>query len=240
MEIQSQELIIFIIVAFTSIIQSLFGVGVLVFGTPLLLIVGLGFVETLNILLPISMIINLFQFSKNIISIDKKLSKDLLLIVLPLISVTLFLGIEFIKINLGLLVGLFLVLIGLLNFFEITFLKFINEKIYLSLMAVIHGLTNLGGALLVGLMSSKKFDKIKTRTNISFFYFSFASIQLITLWINDLFVFEIENLLYLILGPTLFILSEKLIFVKINESIFLILTNFLLFILGGLLIINSF
>lgn len=240
MEIQSQELIIFIIVAFTSIIQSLFGVGVLVFGTPLLLIVGLGFVETLNILLPISMIINLFQFSKNIISIDKKLSKDLLLIVLPLISVTLFLGIEFIKINLGLLVGLFLVLIGLLNFFEITFLKFINEKIYLSLMAVIHGLTNLGGALLVGLMSSKKFDKIKTRTNISFFYFSFASIQLITLWINDLFVFEIENLLYLIIGPTLFILSEKLIFVKINESIFLILTNILLFVLGGLLIINSF
>jgi len=236
----SQELIIFIIVAFTSIIQSLFGVGVLVFGTPLLLIVGLGFVETLNILLPISMIINLFQFSSNIISIDKKLSKDLLFIVLPLISVTLFMGVEFIKINLGLSVGLVLIFIGLLNFFEITFLKFINEKIYLSLMAIIHGLTNLGGALLVGLISSKKFDKIKTRTNISFFYFSFALIQLITLWINDLLFWEIENMLYLIIGPTLFVLSEKLIFVKINESIFLILTNFLLFILGGLLIINSF
>lgn len=236
----TQELIVLIIVAFTSVIQSLFGVGVLVFGTPLFLIMGLDFVETLNILLPISMIINLFQFSRNTISIDKKLCKDLLLIVLPLISVTLFLGVEFIKINLGLSVGFFLIFIGLFNFFEITLLKFINEKIYLSLMAIIHGLTNLGGALLVGLISSKKFDKIKTRTNISFFYFSFALIQLITLWINDLFFWKIENMLYLIIGPTLFILSEKFIFVKINESIFVILTNILLFILGGLLIINSF
>ena len=106
-------------------------------------------------------------------------------------------------------------------------------------MAIIHGLTNLGGALLVGIISSKEFNKIKTRTNISFFYFSFALIQLITLGANDLLSLKIENVSYVIIGATLFILSEKFIFVKINESIFAILTNILLFILGGLLIINN-
>ena len=235
-----QEFIIFIIISFTSIIQSLFGVGVLVFGTPLLLILKLDFIETLNILLPISMAINFFQISKNAVSIDKSLSKDLFLIVLPLISITLYLGIELIKIDLKLAVGFFLVFIAFLNLVKIDSLRFINEKIYLSLMAIIHGLTNLGGALLVGIISSKKFDKIKTRTNISFFYFSFAFIQLITLWLNDLFLFRIENFLYLLVGSSLFLISEKFIFIKIDESLFAKLTNFLLFILGGLLIINTF
>jgi uncharacterized membrane protein YfcA len=235
-----QEFIIFIIISFTSIIQSLFGVGVLVFGTPLLLILKLDFIETLNILLPISMAINFFQLSKNTDSIDKNLSKDLFIIVLPLISITLYLGIELIKIDLKLAVGCFLILIAFLNLVKIDSLRFINEKIYLSLMAIIHGLTNLGGALLVGFISSKKFNKIKTRTNISFFYFSFAFIQLITLWLNDLFIFGIENFLYLLVGPSLFLLSEKFIFIKIDESLFAKLTNVLLFILGGLLIINTF
>jgi uncharacterized membrane protein YfcA len=235
-----QEFIIFIIISFTSIIQSLFGVGVLVFGTPLLLILKLDFIETLNILLPISMAINFFQLSKNTDSIDKNLSKDLFIIVLPLISITLYLGIELIKIDLKLAVGCFLILIAFLNLVKIDSLRFINEKIYLSLMAIIHGLTNLGGALLIGIISSKKFNKIKTRTNISFFYFSFAFIQLITLWLNDLFLFGIENFLYLLVGPSLFLLSEKFIFIKIDESLFANLTNVLLFILGGLLIINTF
>ena len=106
-------------------------------------------------------------------------------------------------------------------------------------MAIIHGLTNLGGALLVGIISSKKFNKIKARTNISFFYFSFALIQLITLYINDFFIWEIQNLIYLMIGCTLFILTEKFIFVKIKESLFVYLINILLLILGLILIIKS-
>lgn len=234
------ELLIYFIIIFTSIIQSLFGVGVLVFGTPLLLIAGLDFVETLNILLPISMIINLFQFLTNKDFIDKKLLENLIFIVLPLISITLFLGIQFIDTNFSLAVGFVLIFIALLNYFKIDFISQINEKIYFSIMAIIHGLTNLGGALLVGIISSKKFNKIKTRTNISFFYFSFALIQLITLYINNLLIWKIENLIYLIIGCTLFILTERFIFIKLKESLFVLLTNILLFILGLLLIIKNF
>lgn len=235
-----QELIILFIISLTSIIQSLFGVGVLVFGTPLLLILKLNFIETLNILLPISIAINFFQFSKNKTSIDKNLSKYLFIIVLPLISITLYLGVELIKIDLKLAVGFFLILIAFLNLLRIDLLRFINEKIYLSLMAIIHGFTNLGGALLVGIISSKKFDKIKTRTNISFFYFSFAFIQLITLWLSDFLILRFENLIYILVGSTLFLLTEKFIFIKIDESLFARLTNLLLLILGGFLILNTY
>ena len=74
--IVAEELMIILVICFTSIIQSLFGVGVLVFGTPLLLILGLDFIQTLNILLPISLAINLFQFINNTKSLDSKLVKD--------------------------------------------------------------------------------------------------------------------------------------------------------------------
>lgn len=46
---------IMLIVAVTSVIQSMFGAGVLLFGTPLLLLFGYEFVDILIVLLPISL-----------------------------------------------------------------------------------------------------------------------------------------------------------------------------------------
>ena len=48
-----ESLLIAIIVIITSVIQSLVGIGVLLFGTPLMLILGFNYFELLNILLPI-------------------------------------------------------------------------------------------------------------------------------------------------------------------------------------------
>ena len=210
--IVAEELMIILVICFTSIIQSLFGVGVLVFGTPLLLILGLDFIQTLNILLPISLAINLFQFINNTKSLDSKLVKDLAIIVLPTISITLFLGVQYLKFSLGLVVGFVLIIIACLNYFKVNFLEYINERIYLFIMAVTHGMTNLGGALLVGIISSKNFDKISTRTNISFFFiFLFAFIQLVTLSANNLLELKMENLFYSIAGISLFLVCEKFI-----------------------------
>ena len=50
-----------LIVIITASIQSFFGVGVLLFGTPLLLLLGYPFLESLLILLPISASINFLQ-----------------------------------------------------------------------------------------------------------------------------------------------------------------------------------
>lgn len=55
---------IFIAVAIFAIIQSLFGVGLLVFGTPTLLLLGYPFADTLAVLLPASLTVSLLQLWK--------------------------------------------------------------------------------------------------------------------------------------------------------------------------------
>ncbi len=55
------NLYVALIVFVTSVMQSLFGVGVLLFGTPLLLLAGYPFLQSLLILLPISISINVLQ-----------------------------------------------------------------------------------------------------------------------------------------------------------------------------------
>jgi len=52
---------ILLTVIFTAAIQSMFGTGVLLFGTPLLLLYGYDFQFALTILLPTSILINLLQ-----------------------------------------------------------------------------------------------------------------------------------------------------------------------------------
>ena len=63
---------IIILLIITSAIQSLFGVGVLLFGTPVLLLLGYSFIESLLILLPVSISINILQISKDYKYFDYK------------------------------------------------------------------------------------------------------------------------------------------------------------------------
>ena len=52
---------LFLILVFI-VFQSIFGIGLLLFGTPTFLVFGYTFPETLSLLLPISISISLFQF----------------------------------------------------------------------------------------------------------------------------------------------------------------------------------
>ena len=52
---------IFIII-FLIFFQSIFGIGLLLFGTPTFLLLGYNFLEVLNLLLPMSVTISLIQF----------------------------------------------------------------------------------------------------------------------------------------------------------------------------------
>ena len=81
------EIGILIVIIVTASIQSLFGVGVLLFGTPLLLLLGYPFLETLLILLPISASINLLQVLKDYREIDLDIYKSILLLTIPFIGI---------------------------------------------------------------------------------------------------------------------------------------------------------
>ena len=64
------------------------------------------------------------------------------------------------------------------------------------IMGIIHGITNLGGALLSAIVFSKDLSKDSKRTTIAICYLTFAVFQIITLLIafNDNSFFNIFNL----------------------------------------------
>ena len=61
MELINEVLILAILIIF----QSIFGVGLLLFGTPTFLYFDYSFSETLYLLLPLSFVISLIQFTKS-------------------------------------------------------------------------------------------------------------------------------------------------------------------------------
>jgi len=238
------DLYILITILITAIVQSIFGTGVLLFGTPLLLILGYNFQYALIILLPTSILISFFQLKNNLNKIDIQFYKRLLLFSIPLIILFLYLtNLNSIKINL--FVGIFLVVVAIKeNILSINrLIKFLikYESLYLMIMGMIHGITNLGGALLSAIVFSKNLSKDSKRTTIAICYLTFAVFQIITLIVvfNDNSFLNIFNFVYWILGPVIFFIVEKYLYFRIDGGKYIKYSNFFLFILGLMLIITN-
>ncbi len=95
---------ILLTVVSTSIIQSVFGVGVLLFGTPLLLLLGYEFVDALGVLLPVSIAISALQVLRHYEDIDTGFYKNVLIYSIPLVVIFLLL-VATVKINISLVIG---------------------------------------------------------------------------------------------------------------------------------------
>ena len=175
-------LIYFVILVLVTI-QTIAGVGVLVVGTPSFLIMGFSFVETLSILLPISIftsLINLIYFKykqkQMKISIHQETKNLFFLICLPSIFVGLFIlkfFYEFIEFKYLVATVIFLSLFAINQKKYFLTLNKKTRSIFLFLTGIIHGLSNSGGSLL-SLLISNYLNKNKSRYNISFFYFFLA------------------------------------------------------------------
>ena len=176
---------ILITIAVTSILQSIFGTGVLLFGTPILLMLGKDFQTTLAILLPASIFINFFQIRNNIKSIDTAFFKNLILFCLPMVFLTLYLSFS-IHLDTNSVIGIFLIVISLKSSMK-PISMIINwmlsfERLYLTMMGILHGLTNLGGSLLSGIVLSKELTKDSKRATIAASYCFMAFIQIVTIY----------------------------------------------------------
>ena len=235
---------ILLTILITSIIQSIFGVGVLLFGTPLLLILGYDFVNTLTILLPISIAINLLQLIKHYRHIDFSFYKKILIYTIPIVVLFLFIGVRS-HINISLLIGMFLLCVALKNSVgkvELFLEKWIKyECSYLIIMGLIHGLTNLGGSLLTAIVHGKNYSKDQARITIAACYATFAIFQLITLFILGLSseLSYSEHISFLQIGVIVFLLTEEILYRQINNQRYSQLFAAFLFISGILLIIKS-
>ena len=238
------EILTLVVLIVTSIIQSIFGTGVLLFGTPLLLLLGYNFQNALVILLPTSIMISLIQTINNFKMIDHKFYKKLFIYSIPTIVLFLFL-INQNPIKINFLVGGFLIVLSLkqkvilINNFIRKMIKF--ERLYLLTTGVIHGATNLGGSLLSGIVFSKKISKESKRTTIAVSYLTFAIFQIITIILTFDYVSVLNkwNFIYWISGITTFFYVEKYFYFKINEKQYIIFSNFFLFIIGIMLIMND-
>jgi hypothetical protein len=204
-------------------IQSLFGVGILLFGTPLLLLLGYDFSYTLSVLLPISIAINLLQVVKHYHLINLDLYKNILLYSIPFIVFFLFI-ITNIKVNIGLLIGLFLIFVALKNFFPRieqslrTMIRY--EKLYLMMMGIVHGITNLGGSLLTALVHEQGHSKNITRVTIAICYATFAAFQLLTLYVigYESGMSYTDNMLLLQISVVVFLFTEEFLYTQIDNQ----------------------
>lgn len=184
------------------VLQTIVGVGVLVLGTPTLLILNYDIVQAISILLPISILtslINLFYFKfiqKISISIlGPNIKKSFFTICIP----SIFIGIILLKyfqneINFKILVSIFilttLIIKKYYNNYFLT-LSNLNRKVILFGIGLMHGLTNSGGTLLsIFILNINKNLKFKTRYDLTFFYFFLAFLQ------YSIFIFFFQTIIF--------------------------------------------
>ena len=231
------EFYIVLVIIVTAIIQSIFGVGVLLFGTPFLLIGGYDFVNALTVLLPISLVINLFQIVKGQKLIDLQFYRKLLIYSIPCIVLLLAFTVT-LNIDVSFFIGAFLLFISLKPLSEtvekiIAFL-FSFDRTYFVVQGIIHGVTNLGGSLLTSKVFSMDIGKAEKRATISLSYFTFALFQILTLVaMGKLVEF---NFSYLFVGAIVFALTDFFIYDSISTQKYDNLFAVFLFISGCALI----
>ena len=226
-------------------LQSAVGVGVLVLGTPFLLIKGYSIVEILFYLLPLSIltsVINLIIINikkKQINFATSKEFKKFYLACVPSIIV----GVLILKyyqelINFKILVGfviiLSIILIVLKN--RITFkINFFRISI-LSIVGVIHGLTNSGGTLMSLILSNEK-NKLDARYSITFLlHISVNTIFNNSCNFKNSFIYSHELLSFLII--IFGIILGNLFIIHVSQNIYKFLIYFLALISSIILMIS--
>ena len=133
--------------------QSIFGVGLLLIGTPSLLLLGYDFANTLNILIPVSITISAVQFFKSKVK-DRIFIKDYNIFCIPFLIIFLFIALKFNYLfDFRFLVALLLIFSSVLilnkkKFSSFKQMIFKIKNLILIVIGLIHGLTNMGGSFL--------------------------------------------------------------------------------------------
>lgn len=185
MELLDNSVIIIVVMIF-CVVQSVFGMGLLVFGTPTLIILNVPFLDCLFFLVPASLTISLLQIGSISNFRQSELAHSI-----PLLISAVFLGflIHILPIGPVRLEGV----LGIILFCHALSrmsagiweqaTQFVRNH-FLAMtaaMGILHGASNMGGAILAILASSRFSDKDELRGFIAANYAVLASSQLIAL-----------------------------------------------------------
>ena len=222
--------IVLLVVAFFSVVQSLFGVGLLVFGTPTFLLLGASYGEAIAYILPSSLLLSALQshgFRNKI-----RIARGIILYAMPFV----FIGMIF-SVELGQhshIVSIIGAVMLLLSIIRIVGIEKVSDKVNrfgrlsLILTGLVHGVSNQGGALLTLLMGSLYSDKEKIRTNIAFAYLLFGLSQFIVLvWLKSDLI-GVSSVLYVLVTLFIYQFIGKSLFSAMSMRAFnLVFTGFM-------------
>lgn len=216
---------IYFLILILSVVQSLFGVGLLLFGTPLMLLMGYEYTEALLYLLPASAALSWSQvkdFRKE--KLHGGYRKLFFLICLPLLVTGMIFATEFdFKYEIRVFVMFMLIVAFVIrtNFhFREKLQSLMKNHLMIALgsMGIIHGLSNMGGSILTPLVSSLYKDKNKVLAGVSFDYAFMASLQLLVLVLVKGEVFHSKFLIGAGISLSIRYLIGKRVFAFTSES----------------------
>lgn len=238
----TEQYIVFIIILVFSIVQSVFGVGLLLFGTPTFLLLGYSYTETLWLLLPCSVTISLIQVITEYKLIQAK--KRVFYLVIP----TLVLGLAFViifanNINITRLVGVLLLLIGVVRFSSklqalLSLMVKKHIQIYYIMIGIVHGVSNMGGGPLSILMSTIYSKKEIIRANVAFVYLILVIFQLAVLSILNNTGLGVDVILLILISLASYLFTNKFISPKVNDKKYAFILNIIVLSYGVLAIIK--
>ena len=174
---------LYLVIFLFSVVQSIFGVGLLLFGTPALLLMGYPYRDILWILLPASITISFIQMIRGHIYIKSSM-KVCVLMIPSLVVCLVFVLIQSESFDISKIVGIALLLVGVIRYsprLQEILKRIIEENInaYYVLIGAIHGISNMGGGPLSVLMTTIHSKKNIIRANIAFVYLIFGLSQLL-------------------------------------------------------------
>lgn len=218
-----EYLTILAVIAVLSVVQSIFGMGVLVFGTPTLLLMGYDFITILGYILPASFAISLLQVLAAGSS-RVPVSRHLYLLCLPGIAVGLWIT-EYSRLGswTNTLIGGTLLLSASVRFWPpsrrlLTTMLERHLPTYHLIMGIIHGLTNLGGAMLAILVSGTNTEKEAIRYTVAHYYLAFSTIQMLLLaTVMGHHNMLVANLPSSVVAAVVYLLVGNRIFVRTNN-----------------------
>ena len=235
------DIIELLIIILLSIFQSVFGIGLLIIGTPTFLLLGYNFFDVLNILLPFSITISLLQviYSKEI---DSAFNKKILLYCIPSLILALSILVKYENnIDFILLISFTIIFFSILNLSKFKNIIFndSDQRINISLviLGLIHGFTNLGGSFFTLICANINKQKKLMRHNIANGYLILGSVQL--LFINIFYKTLIMSNLYYLYIPILSFFVAQYFYNKINSQLFSKILNITVLLYGIYIFLNN-
>ena len=214
-----------LIVILLSFCQSMFGMGLLIFGTPILLFLDHSFVQALWILLPASFSISSLQLLGTS-EVDPVFKSHFLRWSLPSLLITLAAYLFWQPgIDVAWIVGPIMIFYSIVrvlpeqidNWFSDLVKKYL--KVSMIIMGAVHGVSNMGGSVLSVISGSQFREKVQVRNAIVYCYWFFGAVQLSLLSIFSLPDFNLASLFFAPIAALVYLIMGKKSFTLIKQNI---------------------